>query len=145
MASDSMLSGDCGPSYSAVKIYRLKDALLGVAGVFASCVEFVNWLKAGGDREKLPEMEGVCALKLTPKGIWFYDECATPYAVRDKFAALGSGEQAALAALHLGLSPKDAVKVAAKVDCGTGGRIVVKPLKAGPRGRTVRSPVPAGK
>jgi len=72
--------------------------------------------------------EPVYALALCPEGIWVYDGHPQPYQLKDKFAAVGSGSQAALAAMHCGKSPKDSVRIAAKIDPATGGRIINKRL-----------------
>ncbi len=45
------------------------------------------------------------------------------WSVRSKTWAIGSGSEFALAAMDLGKSAKDAVKVAMKRDTGTGGKI----------------------
>lgn len=73
-------------------------------------------------------MCNVWGLILNKAGIWVYDAHPEPYKVKDKFAAIGSGAQAALAAMYLEQSPKNAVRIAAKVDPLTGGRINEKVL-----------------
>lgn len=39
------------------------------------------------------------------------------------FMAIGSGAQGAMVALHLGLSPREAVRIASRVDPNSGGRV----------------------
>lgn len=127
MAVDSLCT-DSATKCSVTKMFRVGETLVGVAGVYADCKHFINWLTEGGDPDETPDMEGVAALVLTKKGIYLYDSHPTPFKVDGKFAAIGSGSQAALAAMYYGASPRDAVKMAAKVDPHTGGRINVKPL-----------------
>lgn len=131
MASDSMCA-DNQSFCSVAKIFRIRGALVGVAGTFAPCAAFINWLRSKDEDQEPPDMEGVYALLLNHEGIWMYDAHPTPFEVKDGFAAIGSGCQAALAAMHCGASPQMAVKVAAKVDANTGGAIVKKYLRALP-------------
>ena len=63
----------------------------------------VKWLSSGGNWSGLDDCE--------------YSEAA------------GSGEDYAITAMDLGCSAKDAVKMAAKRDCGTGGKINVFKVK----------------
>lgn len=130
MASDSMCSDEL-TKCSVVKIYRIRGQLIGIAGVYAHCMTFIEYLKAGDEEADHPDMDGVFAIVLTNKGaIWMYDGHPTAYQVKDGFAAIGSGSQAALAAMHCGLSPKCAVRIAAKIDPRTGGRIVEKRIQS---------------
>jgi ATP-dependent protease HslVU (ClpYQ) peptidase subunit len=127
MASDSLATDDCTKN-SVAKIFRVRRHLVGVAGCYAHCMAFINWLKAGADEDEIPCFDDVYALALCPEGIWVYDGHPQPYQLKDKFAAVGSGSQAALAAMHCGLSPRDSVRIAAKIDPATGGRIITKRL-----------------
>jgi 20S proteasome alpha/beta subunit len=68
-------------------------------------------------------MAGVVALALTARGIMVYEYSPEPYLISDKFCAIGSGAQAALAVMHMGYTTREAVKVAAKIDPYTGGRV----------------------
>ena len=128
MASDSMASDGTTRS-SVTKIFRIKDSVVGVSGAYSSCMAVIHWLKQGSPEDDIPDFKDVYALSLRSSGIWMWDGHPHPYKLNDKFAAVGSGSQAALAALHLGLSPKDSVQVAAKIDPSTGGRVVYKSLK----------------
>jgi len=126
MASDSMASDEVTMS-SVTKSWRVHGTLVGVAGTYSNCVQFIGWLK-GKQEGDPPSMEGVCAVVLKPDGLWMYDDHINPYRLKDKFVAIGSGAQAAMAAMHLGCTPREAVRVAAKIDPSTGGRIYVKKL-----------------
>jgi ATP-dependent protease HslVU (ClpYQ) peptidase subunit len=52
---------------------------------------------------------------------WLWRPIKVP---RPKFFAIGSGAPAALGAMHMGASAKEAVNVAKKIDIYTGGRVV---------------------
>lgn len=128
MASDSLAS-DGATSTAVQKIWRIRKQLIGVAGAYSDCCAFITWLKDGADPDDAPEdFTDVGALVLNEGGIWVYDGHPMPYKVKDGFCAVGSGAQAAMAGLHLGLAPKEAVRVAAKIDPATGGRIVGRKL-----------------
>jgi hypothetical protein len=104
------------------KIFKVHNGYIGVAGTYVSCVQFVNWL-INDDNEE-PDPEGVTALLLTKDGVYCYEESLTPYKLSGKYHAIGSGEQAALAAMMCGKSPGQAVKIASKIDPATGGPIL---------------------
>ena len=89
---------------------------------YVEAVKFISWYK---DRKKPePNMEEVEAFVLTKAGkIWHYDSSLTPYEIQDEFSAIGSGTQAAMAAMHMGATPREAVEIAIKVDPRSGGTI----------------------
>lgn len=120
MASDSQLSGDFRAS--AKKIWKVKGNIVGVAGAYAPCVQFVRWLK--GELEDDPDMEHVDAMVVTKDGrILHYNGTIDPFEVEDDFSAIGSGAQAALAAMYMGASLERAIEVASLVDVGSGGPV----------------------
>jgi ATP-dependent protease HslVU (ClpYQ) peptidase subunit len=131
MAGDSRLTGSS--IANAVKVFKHKGRILGVSGTYGEAMDFVRWWKAGcpvDDEHDPPNMQNVAALCLLPDGtILVYDQQATPYSVIDGFAAVGSGESAALGAMYAGADPIKAVKIAAKVDQNTGGKVIVRRLK----------------
>lgn len=127
MAGDSRCA-DASSMCNVTKIFRIGEKLVGVAGAYANCMEFIKWMRGGMDADMVPDMDNVYALVLSSRGIAQYDGHPTPFYVRDKFAAVGSGCQAALAAMICGKTPSEAVRVAAKVDSHTGGRVTTKSL-----------------
>jgi len=126
MACDSQASDDCTRS-SVVKTWTIKGTIVGVAGDYALAHAFVHWMKKGSEG-KPPPLEDVSVLWLKPDGLWLFDSSASPYKLRDKFAAIGSGAQAALGAMHAGTTPRQAVAIAKRIDPNTGGRVYVKKL-----------------
>jgi ATP-dependent protease HslVU (ClpYQ) peptidase subunit len=87
---------------------------------------FINWWK-GGAKDATPKMEEVEALVLTNDGrILCFDGHTKFFALDDDFAAIGSGAQAALGAMHAGADVKSAVKIAGKVDPDTGRKTTVR-------------------
>ena len=120
MASDSQLSGDYRAS--AKKLWKIKGGVVGIAGQYAACVQFVKWLK--GEQDDPPDMEEVDAMVVTATGrILHYNSSTEPFEVEDDFSAIGSGAQAAMAAMHMGASVERAIEVACAVDVGSGGKV----------------------
>jgi len=122
MAADSSASDDNG-RVSVRKLFRVPGGVLGFAGVASVGPRLAQWL-INERRGDPPDMSDTHALLITGDAIWFFDEVPHPYEILDPFCTLGSGGQAATAAMHCGKSPKEAVKIAAKIDTFTGGRIV---------------------
>lgn len=127
MAADRRVSyGDT--HFSSVKIRRIGKAIVGCAGDGEAVAQFFDWYAR--KRKKLPDkIEGaVDALVLTAEGLYHYDKHGYPDMVTDEFMAIGSGGMAAVAAMHCGKDPAEAVAIAALVDTGTGGQIDVLEL-----------------
>lgn len=123
MASDSQLTGT--HKAAAKKMWKFKDGIVGIAGEYAACVQFVRWLQDPEETDE-PEMENVDAMVLTKDGrIFHYNGSLLPFEVEDEFSAIGSGTQAAMAAMYMGACPERAIEIACAVDPGTGGRVQV--------------------
>lgn len=107
------------------------DVIIGTAGDSSPSLVFVDWygtnkpppdtfLHIGGD---------FLCLVLTPKGLFEYDIYCRGEQVLDDFYAIGSGSPFALGAMAAGKSAYDAVRIAAKFDPFTGGRIQSETLE----------------
>lgn len=118
MAADTQLSGDY--KLRAQKIVQLPDGtLVGGAGVWNRCWAAMCWLM-GGEQGEPPKFKGSSLLIMRPDGaLWMADEEFPPFPLLDTEAAIGSGAQAAMAAMRSGMSAGDAVKHACKIDCGS--------------------------
>ncbi len=133
MAADTRMTSDGGAFAHTQKLFRLNDgSLFGFSGDPAVGLLWVQYLDGEIDAidDKKVDDDASCALRLTPSGIWLYQLpfYCTPVPVLDHYAAIGSGEMAAQAALILGHEPHDAIAIAAKVDAFTGGPIIVETL-----------------
>jgi hypothetical protein len=136
MASDSQMTD--GATMSAVpKFWRVRGWLIGGAGSYPSIIRMVNEIKAHTDRTPAEVLDAVNfgkgldvdLLLLSPTGKLFMSEDGScPLPISDGFAALGTGAQGALVALHLGCSLTEAIRVVKKVDPYTGGRIITRKL-----------------
>jgi ATP-dependent protease HslVU (ClpYQ) peptidase subunit len=124
MAGDTLLTSDI--KCYAQKVFKHKGNCVGIAGTYVDCMLFVSWWKKGAKGDA-PSMKDVEALILTKDGrILCFDQHESFFELDDKFAAIGSGSQAALGAMHRGAWPKEAVQIASKVDPGTGFKTTVR-------------------
>ncbi len=107
------------------KIARRKDGtLVGAAGNASYVVALIKWAKSPAKgKPPLPPNDGGTGLVISPSGrITLLDddgpsECDTDY------IAIGSGGEIALGAMGYGASAKEAVEVAIKHDCHSGGNV----------------------
>ena len=117
MAADQkVVDGDT--NYRTRKIWPIGRAIVGAAGDNTAIVKFTRWMEKGG-KGKTPTFdaeEDFEAMVLTPAGLFVYDKSCQPDEVADPFYAIGSGKQAALAAMHMGATPQRAVEIACLVD-----------------------------
>lgn len=125
IAGDTKLSGDINSH--ATKVFKHRGAVVGIAGTYAFCMDFVKWWKAGADSDNVPDMEEVDAIVLTTDGrLLCFNHHNTFFEINDDFTAIGSGAAAALGALHAGATPQQAIKIAGKIDPGTGGKPTIR-------------------
>lgn len=124
IAGDSQMQTDFVCQGGSKKLFTLKDgSIVGFCGQSQFWLPLVEWLN-GGDRPELKDAE-FGAIILTPEGRIFHlddgfykTECPPPY-------AMGSGGGFAMGAMLAGKTPEEAVKIAAKLDVYTGGKITV--------------------
>jgi hypothetical protein len=136
MASDSQMT-DGATTAAVPKFWRIRGWLIGGAGSYPDIIKMVHEMKyhkALTPAEVLEKVDfkkpgDVDLLLLSPKGKLFMSENGSyPLPISDGFAALGTGAQGALVALHLGFSLTEAIRVVKKVDPYTGGRIITRKL-----------------
>lgn len=112
-----------------VKIVRSPDGFLAAgAGELNSITPWLRWVSAGLNPDEQPdELHSKShVIIIDPKGKAFtFEGSPTRLPLLNKFWALGSGMELALGAMAMGADARTAVKVAAKFDVYTGGRIVV--------------------
>ena len=127
MVADSKLVADL-VWFPVEKIIRHKDELIGTAGKESEAAKWLDWYtsgKLGKEPKGFTEFE---ALILRPTGLYYLCSDVTETKVPRGFHAIGSGGQAAIAAMMCGKHPVDAVRIARAIDAGTGGRVVSKRL-----------------
>jgi hypothetical protein len=125
IAADSMCSGDDG-HYLVEKLKRGKQSAFGAAGEWDKILKFYEAIEKGGELDSECDIE---VLELRHDGLWVYEGTIIPARIKNRFYAIGTGAGYAIAAMHLGKSPKEAVQIAALFDPGTGGPIDVITLE----------------
>ena len=151
MCADSRCTDSIGAVVTrAQKIFRLSNkALLGIAGD-ADVRDVVELLgratsKKLPSRKELRELEAdFYGILVFPNGSIFYIDIgrvddgagywtASIVECREKFAAVGSGQQFAMGALAAGKTARQAIDIACKYDTASGPPVVEVPLKPQPR------------
>lgn len=115
--------------FPAKKVEKIGDVLVGASGRAIDCTAFMTWIWNGPDPENKPlldsEDNGFQGLMLSHDGIFYFERDLCAMRVDRDFHAIGTGSQAALAALMLGKPPRRAVEIAAKIDSNTGAPFTV--------------------
>jgi hypothetical protein len=116
IAADSMVSGD-DSFYLVEKLRRGKNSVYGACGDWDKCLKMLQVLESGGELDSDTDVT-VLELRFDGKdnGIWIYESTIIPARIKNDFFAIGTGANYALAAMHLGLSPTEAVKLACLYD-----------------------------
>jgi hypothetical protein len=123
MAGDSWITSEHRISQGK-KIYKIPNiAVVGISGDYSDAYNFVEWVK--GDNESHPPTGSYSALVLFKNGAIHCYEGKHYHPIRDPFTAIGSGAGEALAAMHCGRTPKEAVRIACKMRNDCGGKVWV--------------------
>ena len=112
IAADSMVSGD-DSFYLVEKLRKGKASIYGACGDWDKILKFYQVLESGGD---LDSDTDVSVLELRSDGLWVYEGTIIPARIKNDFWAVGTGANYAIAAMHLGCSPKEAVEIACLYD-----------------------------
>lgn len=134
-----MMAGDKRTSFGGLhvtttKVHRIRGALVAGCGNSAPIAEMIQWYADGADPAKLPpnqrdEDKAVNLLVASPEGLFLYADSATPFKIESPFAAIGSGRDFAIAAMHLGCDARRAVEIASIYETGTGNGVDALELK----------------
>jgi ATP-dependent protease HslVU (ClpYQ) peptidase subunit len=111
------------------KVHRLRDGrLVGWAGSLAGSKRFLKALRDNPDT--LPELKlDVNAIVIARNGKVSLFEENTWMELKQPHYAYGSGSLIALGAMDAGASATEAVRIAARRDTGSGGRVLTERLK----------------
>lgn len=121
MAADTLVSAD-GILYNTSKVRKMKTGYVGAAGDWQHVVQFFERLPEGKPLENDCNID---AIELRADGIYVYEQSIVPCRINQDFFAIGSGCGYAIAAMHYGKSPKEAVELAVMYDRNTRGPIEV--------------------
>lgn len=113
---------------SVIKIERLAGHLAGCAGPAAGAREMQAWFAAGADpasfHESLRKIDNLTMLAIAPDGtIKVYQNTPYPIIYSGTQHAIGSGKEAAMAAMLAGCDARRAVEIASLVCAGCGNGI----------------------
>jgi ATP-dependent protease HslVU (ClpYQ) peptidase subunit len=120
IAADSQVSGE-DIKYNVEKLRRGVKSIYGGAGDWDKLLAAFQALEEG--KTELDDDCDVELIELRHDGIWVYESTLIPAKIKNDFYAIGTGAAYAIAAMHLGKSPKEAVELASLYDPGTGGPI----------------------
>lgn len=130
--------------YTAKKVFRIGNALVGVAGDAGLTTKFLAWFR----KECPPDEIGMTldddhtfsALVLRDSGLYVFNDCTEPDHIDSRFFAIGVGADIAMTAMTLGKSPEEAVKLACRIDpmhCGLPVRsLSLRPTPSKPKRKT---------
>lgn len=128
MAADTF-SANGNTCRKAKKLFRVDGAVIGLSGHYADCWHFVRWWPKRKTEELTfrtfcdDDTPDVWALVYHHGVLEKWTQHCQPTPIYEPFFAIGSGCQAALAAMHMGASAEKAVQIASLVDPYTGGEI----------------------
>jgi hypothetical protein len=140
LAADTKGTDDNGyhpGTYRCEKLFRVDGDIIATAGEDATGMIFVDWYgsKKNGKRPKPPArlVDGAAdfaVLILRKDGLYWSDKWCRMNKIMDEIYALGSGAPYALGAMAMGAPPEEAVRIAMRWDCYTGGDIVTMRLES---------------
>ena len=120
------------------KIFRVRGGLVCGAGNLQACFACFRFIEEGANAK--PEapyvpQDGPCndnsftVLWLrADRSLWLYGDHFEPTPVLDDVYAIGTGEDIARTALHLGKTPEEAMELACELDFNSGPPVVVEKL-----------------
>lgn len=124
-AADSRgTAGDWVQPGGMEKLFWLPDGgMAAVAGDYVEGMKVIRWIKGDEQGEHPSIGDHSRVVRVLPSGVIRMYEAAGHFDLDVPFGAWGSGMPPALAALHMGASPMEAVRIAALIDPYTGGDI----------------------
>lgn len=107
------------PKSTAKDVFDAKRVLVGFCGNVDSFADAIQWLHQ--PEESPPKVKGIEMIMLNDRHeIYHATNLRNWTRLTDKFFAVGSGMQYAMAAMEAGKTPLEAVKIASKYDANTG-------------------------
>lgn len=125
LAADKLMTGN-GLRQTTTKLFYDGGTAIAFCGNIDSGMALVNWYKNGAIQSDWPVSQRgenwAQALIIKEGKCYGLSQEPFLYTIEDNFAAIGSGRDYAIAAMHLGKNAKEAVEVASlyDVNCGNG-------------------------
>ena len=118
-----------GLSRRVTKIFVVHDELVGIAGNACEGYDLIAWIEGGCKLLEFPvnqrdeKLWAECLVIARDGSVRIYQRSPNACYIHDRFTAIGSGRDFALAAMHLGKSAREAVEVACVFDTGCGNGV----------------------
>lgn len=137
LASDTQMSAGDQKMFGAVKLFRTDQYLCGVSGSLSNLTPFKEFVLKHESPVKeasalweywddAPDYCGGFSALLISKNGSIWNVCdGPPVRLHSEFAAMGSGFEYALGAMHMGATASGAVRAARHFDMNTGGPVAV--------------------
>lgn len=118
-----------GARLTVTKVFRRQGFRIGISGTESHGLAVAAWIEAHGKPDDYPKAEkddlSYCLVVFGDGRVLRYEGTAYPIESEDRFAAAGSGQDFALAAMYLGHDAVEAVRVASALSSSCGGGIDV--------------------
>lgn len=140
IAADSNVSDGSEDFRVKTKIFPIKGGYAGYCGHVHVGMKLIEWL--ANPRKKKPEFsetDSASVLILDADGLAYLDTSMRIMRLRDVEYAIGTGAQAARAAMLCGRDPRRAVEIACKIDPSSRTPINVASLKSLPPQSAVKA------
>lgn len=126
LCADTMVNNGSMRCGYTRKIFPVGGGLVATAGDLGPAQEVLRWIRGGAKPKKKPVWDTEVDIEVlwvrSPNDIVIFDQGLLEMSGYLPYAA-GSGGAFALSALTLGKSPREAVELACKLDCFSGGDI----------------------
>lgn len=128
IAADTQVSAGGARVGRVQKVHNIRGVLVGASGTLSVCQRFTDWVRGGckGDAPALKDEDGDGseAFMVVGDHIVSFGKHGPDVICADKYAS-GSGWHFALGAMEAGASAEDAVRIAMRLDSGSGGEVTV--------------------
>ncbi len=117
------MAGDSKMTVGAItahvdKVFHIRDSFIGVAGDADNTTKFLAWFRKECPPDEVSmnfdDDKSFIGLELNSRGLFLYSNCCEPDKLHDKYFAIGTGAEVAIAAMDMGKSPTEAVRLACK-------------------------------
>lgn len=124
IAADSQgTSNGTVTSMNQTKLFRHDGCVYGTSGPSADGLLYRKWVKDGRPDNDKPDLsDRFLSMVINRAGVFEEGSSLQQLKVDAPFA-IGSGRDIAFGALHAGMTPKQAVQIACRLDTCTGGKV----------------------
>lgn len=125
LAADKMAVNNGAKHGVCTKVHKINGCLCAITGSYDVGMEMLHWFQEGAAIDAFPDIQAdtndASLIVITPeRRITWYERSPHALIFEQQFTAAGSGRDFALAAMHLGCSAEEAVRVASMFDAYSG-------------------------